>query len=85
MLNQSSRAADPNGVNGAGSGWVGEGNFRRRKARGIQDILIKITLTQTVIYTPQLPLVQQEKTQARKQYPTGMESYYRPNAIYEFS
>ena len=34
--------------------------------REIQGILIKITLTQTVIYTPQLPLVKQEKTQVKK-------------------
>jgi len=45
---------------------VGEGSFRRRKAREIQDLLIKITLTQTVIHTPQLPLVKQGKTQVSK-------------------
>jgi len=34
--------------------------------REIQGILIKITLTQTVIYTPQLPLVKQVKPQFSK-------------------
>ena len=46
--------------------WLGRGSFRRRKAREIQGILIKITLTRTVIHTPQLPLVKQGKTQFRK-------------------
>ena len=59
--------AGPNGPSGMGvGGLVGEGSFRRRKAREIQDLLIKITLTQTVIHTPQLPLVKQGKTQVSK-------------------
>ena len=59
--------AGPNGPNGVGvGGLVGEGSFRRRKAREIQGILIKITLTRTVIHTPQLPPVKQGKTQVSK-------------------
>lgn len=59
--------AGPNGPNGVGvGGLVGGGSFRRRKAREIQGILIKITLTRTVIHTPQLPPVKQGKTQVGK-------------------
>ena len=59
--------AGPNGPSGMGwAAWLGRGGFRRRKAREIQGILIKITLTQTVIHTPQLPLAKQVKPQVSK-------------------
>ena len=54
---------DATRLSGAGQGALG---FRRRKAREIQGILIKITLTQTVIHTPQLPLMKLGKTQVSK-------------------
>ena len=57
--------AGPNGM-GMGVGGLVGGGFRRRKAREIQGILIKITLTRTVIHAPQLPPVKQRKTQVSK-------------------
>ena len=63
------RAPAPGQTDQTGWGWaawLGRGGFRRRKAREIQDLLIKITLTQTVIHTPQLPLMKQGKTQVSK-------------------
>ena len=58
-------AGPPRGLAGAGPNGVGLEALGVEK-REIQGILIKITLTQTVICTPQLPLVKQGKTQVKK-------------------
>ena len=60
------RAPAPGQTGWGWAAWLERGGFRRRKAREIQGILIKITLTQTVIYTPQLPLIKQVKPQVSK-------------------